>query len=294
MSMFFGVFFSLNCLCRISNNFLILCIGRIFSGIATSLLFTVFEAWMIHEHHQRMYDEALLANTFSLASFGNSIVACVSGIISSFSVSYSGLLAPYMISMILSLITLVYVMINWTENYGDIKVSAFSNARKAINQIKENGNILKIGLVQCLFETPMYVFVYLWTPTLEKSKHKDFESSIIHGLIFSCFMVAIMLGSSIFSRLIKYFRVELISTLNLIIASIAMIIPVFSSNVYIIFISFIVFEICCGIHFPSLGTQRNDILPDETRSTIMSLFRVGLNIFVVILLKMVFLIILCI
>ena len=38
--------------------------GRFLSGVATSLLFSSFESWMVSEHRGRGFDENLLSDTF--------------------------------------------------------------------------------------------------------------------------------------------------------------------------------------------------------------------------------------
>ena len=51
---------------KLFNNFWILACGRFLCGIATSLLFSTFEAWMVSEHTARGFDPALLSDTFGL------------------------------------------------------------------------------------------------------------------------------------------------------------------------------------------------------------------------------------
>ena len=58
-----------------------------------------------------------------------------------------------------------------------------------------NRPILWIGIVQSIIESCMYIFVFLWTPVLLIPKNNE----VPLGMIFSCFMVCIMIGSSIFS-----------------------------------------------------------------------------------------------
>lgn len=48
----YGVLYSLACLSKHSSNFHILLLGRILSGISTSLLYSAFESWMVHEHNR--------------------------------------------------------------------------------------------------------------------------------------------------------------------------------------------------------------------------------------------------
>ncbi len=58
--------------------------------------------------------------------------------------------------------------------------------------------IALLGAMQSLFETSMYTFVFLWTPALSPNgEHLE------HGLIFTCFMMACMAGSTIAGRLLS-------------------------------------------------------------------------------------------
>jgi hypothetical protein len=43
-------------------------------------------------------------------------------------------------------------------------------------------------------------------------------------------------------------------------------------------------QVCCGMYFPSIGTMRGKFVPEEVRSTIMNIFRIGLNLIVVVVL----------
>ena len=49
--------------------------GRFFAGIATSLLFSSFEAWMVCEHNKRGFQAAWLSETFGYLTLGNGFVA---------------------------------------------------------------------------------------------------------------------------------------------------------------------------------------------------------------------------
>ena len=54
--------------------------------------------------------------------------------------------------------------------------------------------VLLLGSCQALLESCMYIFVFLWTPVLD-------TGSTPLGMVFSCFMVCIMVGSALFSIL---------------------------------------------------------------------------------------------
>ena len=54
--------------------------GRVLGGIATSLLFSVFDSWLVAEHASRGLSRRS-STTFANAQAGNSIVAILSGVL---------------------------------------------------------------------------------------------------------------------------------------------------------------------------------------------------------------------
>jgi len=148
--------------------------------------------------------------------------------------------------------------------------------------------ILILGVVQSLFEASMYTFVFMWTPALTEG---DDISPLPFGVIFACYMVAIMIGSSLFKIFVMKLNVapEVLAKYIFGVAAVSLFIPTATSSRGITAISFIVFEICCGMYWPCLGTIRGKYIPESSRSAIMNFFRVPLNLLVVIVLIKVFL-----
>jgi MFS transporter, MFS domain-containing protein family, molybdate-anion transporter len=255
------------------------------AGISTSLLFSVFESWMVFEHHKRMFSSDLLSNTFALSTLANSVIAIVSGFLASGSAYAMGYVGPFMVATAILVSSSVIVFVSWGENFGDSTIQVQESIQKAVETVKNDSRIILLGTVQSLFEASMYVFVFMWTPVLaaDASEFAE-ENSGVHGIVFSGFMLAIMFGSSIFSILISRFTVERIQQNLLLVAAGVMAVPVFFRSAEVNLFAFMLFEICCGIYFPSQGTLRSYIVPEESRSTIMNFFRVPLNILVVLIL----------
>ena len=80
----FVVLYALACLTKHSSNLVVLMIGRFFSGIATSILSSVFESWMIYEHNNAKFDPSWIGDTFYQQTFANGIIAILSGFVSNF------------------------------------------------------------------------------------------------------------------------------------------------------------------------------------------------------------------
>jgi hypothetical protein len=59
----------------------LLLFGRILGGLSTSLLFIAFESWMVSEHRKLKFSEELLSSTFSIASWGNGLMAILAGFV---------------------------------------------------------------------------------------------------------------------------------------------------------------------------------------------------------------------
>merc|ERR1719194_63778 len=83
-----------SCMTKHVNWFPMLMLGRVTRGIATSLLFSVFDSWLVCEHSNRGFDPELLNETFSLAMFCNSLAAIVAGMVAEFAADLTELTPP--------------------------------------------------------------------------------------------------------------------------------------------------------------------------------------------------------
>jgi MFS transporter, MFS domain-containing protein family, molybdate-anion transporter len=121
-SLLYVLTYSLSCVTKHSPDFRVLMLGRVLGGIATSLLFSAFEAWLVAEHFRRGYSEASLGDTFAWAIFlGNGLMAIVAGFAGNFLVENLGLgrVAPFDAAIVAMLIGGAIMARTWTENYGD-------------------------------------------------------------------------------------------------------------------------------------------------------------------------------
>ena len=145
--------YSVGCVTKHFNSFRVLLMGRMFCGVATSLLNSAFESWLVAEHSkvnkptqrlsghlhagtgssnaqtltgvtlhaQRNYEEDWLGGTFSAAIFvGNGVAAIVSGFLAHTLVEGLGLgpVAPFDAAHAVLLLGGALVALTWTENYG--------------------------------------------------------------------------------------------------------------------------------------------------------------------------------
>ncbi|KAK3005531.1 hypothetical protein RJ639_016371 [Escallonia herrerae] len=200
----------LSCITKHSPQYEVLMLGRILGGIATFLLFSAFESWLVAEHNKRGFEQQWLSITFSKAIFpGNGLVAILSGLFGNILVDSLSLssVAPFDAAACFLAIGMAIILSSWTENYGDPSENndLLTHFKGAAAAIASDEKITLLGAIQSLFAGSMYTFVFLWTPALSPN-----EEDIPHGFIFATFMLASMLGSSFASRLMarSYPKVE--------------------------------------------------------------------------------------
>ncbi|CAN8062570.1 unnamed protein product [Agarophyton chilense] len=273
----FVVMYALSCVTKHSPNFSVLMVGRLLAGIATSILFSAFESWLVSEHNSRSHPPSLLSETFSKAQFGNAVVAIVSGQAAGAAAGQFGKVAPFDTATIVLGVLGVIVLLTWSENYGDSRQSVGGGLKSAWNMMIADEKILLVGIIQSCFESAMYLMVFSWTPALQAASDSMELGEIPHGMIFSSFMVCIMIGSSLFVFLLKTQPAELFMR-NLYILGVMMFtVTAISNNVWEVYGALLGFEVICGLYFPAMGTMRAKYVPEVTRSAIMNYFRVPLN-----------------
>ncbi len=128
--------------------------------------------------------------------------------------------------------------------------------------------------------------MFQWTPaltTLSKAEmvngDEEFEG-LPFGIIFSTFMVCCMAGSSIFSIAMEKLKPEQLAVIVFGVASFAFLMVSYSTSATSTFLSMNLFEVCVGMYFPSMGTMKGMIVPEDKRAAIYNLFRIPLNFIV--------------
>eukprot|EP00271_Cylindrocystis_brebissonii_P002633 TRINITY_DN133_c0_g1_i3.p1 TRINITY_DN133_c0_g1~~TRINITY_DN133_c0_g1_i3.p1 ORF type:complete len:447 (+),score=95.66 TRINITY_DN133_c0_g1_i3:116-1456(+) len=300
-SVLYCITYILSCVTKHWSAFSVLMLGRILGGIATSLLFSAFESWLVAEHFKRGFEAQWLSTTFSKAIFlGNGLVAILAGLVANTLVTSLSLgpVAPFDAAACLLAVGMAIILYTWTENYGESNESKslLQQFQDAATAIASDEKIALLGAIQSLFEGSMYTFVFLWTPALSPS-----GQDIPHGFIFATFMLASMIGSSLASRLLARsdLPIELYMQTVFCVSGVCLLVPVASSYFFeptppsgggitpggqLQLGAFCVFEACVGVFWPSIMKMRSQYIPEEARSTIMNFFRIPLNIFVCIVL----------
>ena len=278
--------YSLSCLSVLSNDVLVLFTGRALGGLSTTLLYSVFETWMIAEHHKRELSDCLsLESMFSFSVTLSGIVAICAGIVGEALVEYCGTkTAPFMGALVCLIGAFVGIQQSWTENYGEASTEKHPGLDRLVS-ILSNQGIFALSATTTLFEGCMYLFVFFWSPALISSRSLGSnDSQPPFGIIFSCFMCAMMLGSLVFS-VVKPRGVRDAARLMLSVqalASYALLLPTLQRSETITFWSFALFEVCVGLYFPTMSRLKSEIVEGAVRAKVYGWMRLPLNIFVVV------------
>ena len=280
--------YSLSCLCIMFPHYGVLIIGRCIAGLTNSILFSTLEAWYVHEHI-KTYDfpKEWIPITFSHVAFGSSIVAVVAGVLADAVARWINLgpSAPFFLAIPVFLGSLISLSIVWNENFAEKRTitqeSVTKSCSEGLKTIVQNLDLFLIGIIQSLFESVLFVFVFIWTPAL------DVFHDIPLGIAFASFMVCYMVGSLVCDYLIAkvgYSITRLLVVMSASAAGVFVCAAYFASYKFATFyrlkmlICLQLFELICGFYFPIMRVLREKVMPEEHSLSITNWFRVPLTI----------------
>lgn len=296
----FAITYAASCLTKHFKDFNILMLGRLLGGVATSLLFSVFEAWLIRSHADAKLSKPFLSKSFAYAQYGNSVIAIIAGLVANKAanstemasmsgdgdlVYFGGYLNPFDMSLVALILCGTFAALLWEENYGEQQDNSnstgksnhwYDGLKNAYTVTIRSRDIFLCGIISSLFEGSMYIFVFMWTPALKT----DASTELPFGLIFSTFMVSCMAGSSLFSILVSQYKVELLAVGVFGVGCCSMMLVTLGSTDTLSYTGMLLFEMCVGLYFPIMGTMKGTIVPEDKRAAIYNLYRIPLNFIV--------------
>mmetsp|Transcript_8847 Transcript_8847/g.19135 ORF Transcript_8847/g.19135 Transcript_8847/m.19135 type:complete len:486 (+) Transcript_8847:198-1655(+) len=305
----FAAVYLASCVTKHFKSYNALMLGRLLGGVSTSLLFSVFEAWLIKAHADANLPKQCLPKSFSWAAFGNSAVAIMAGLVANHVAHASpmvpvsgtfhkgGFLNPFDLAIVALIFCAGGAILLWEENYGSSEDGGqgesetnnkigkrvwYSGLMNALTATMQNRDIFLCGIISSLFEGSMYIFVFMWTPLLKAFKDSSDSSDLPFGLIFATFMVCCMTGSSFFSIVVEKYPVEKLGIVVFGVGAIAMSIVALEISETVSFLALNLFEMCVGMYFPIMGTMKGGIVPEDKRAAIYNLYRIPLNCIVLI------------
>lgn len=295
--------YALSCALTMVPSLPLLFAGRILGGVGTSLLFSVFESWMVTDFHARELGEkgGDLSRTFGVMSTLNSVVAIASGVFSEWVVSVSGTRkAPFAAAVALLAVAGWVIATRWEENYGDSAKTKKTEKgdgkeeapRPKLWDMLKDPRIVCLGLASTMFEGSMYLFVFMWGPALQSAHAYETAGTaaaasatgLPYGIIFASFMASVLAASLLFNiamdnKLLKYTYL-LGGILGL--ADLVFYLLEQPRPEQLTFWLFCLFEACVGMYWPCMGYLKGQLIDDGVRAQLYGILRVPLNVFVVV------------
>ncbi|KZT07017.1 DUF791-domain-containing protein [Laetiporus sulphureus 93-53] len=299
----FCVTYAFSCVCILFPYLPVLFAGRLLGGFSTSILYSAFESWLISASTSLALPQTDLSGILGRASLVNGFVAAAAGVASNELVGMTGSFAtPFVASGVLLVLGWIVIKGTWTENYGsgggtDAATSDPLQLRRlgqAWKIVRSEPPLLVIGLTQTCFEGSMYLFVFNWVPAMQEVALP--YNPLPLGYIFSSFMVAMMVGSLLYTSIVSLHSTTdpemhgdsslvlhaKLSSLVCAVGALALAASIKSKDEHVRFWAFCIFEACVGMYYPVQGMLRGTLISNEHRATLSSLFRVPLNVFVVV------------
>ncbi|KAJ8347130.1 hypothetical protein SKAU_G00285310 [Synaphobranchus kaupii] len=308
----FCLAYSACCLTKLSRDYFVLILGRMLGGLSTSLLATAFEAWYLHRHLDVCdFPREWIPTTFARAAGWNHGLAVGAGLVANLLAEWAGLgpVAPFLLAVPCLVACGWVVLWDWgrAEAEGGVgedqsgpllgapstaaaaaippgpKLSARARFWRAclegLRCLLSDRRVMLLGAVQALFESVLYIFVFLWTPVLDPHGPPL-------GIVFSCLMAASMAGSALY-RLATSSRYRL-QPAHLLCA--AVLLAAFSFGVLTFstapgrprplqsFLAFLLLELGCGLYFPAVGFLQGRVIPEDRRAGVLAWFRLPLHL----------------
>ncbi len=280
--------YSVSCMATSISNYGVLLIGRCIAGLSNSILFKTMESWYVHEH-TTTYDfpKEWILVTFSHVAFGSSAVAVAAGVLADVVTRWLSLgpVAPFILAVPMFAVAVALILSLWVENRGEEKKISRDQITKScmegLKTIAQNADLFLIGTIQSLFESVLFVFVFIWTPAL------DVFHDIPLGIAFASFMVCFLLGTILCDYVISkigYSTTRLLVVLSGSASLVFFIAAYFAKDKSAILyrlkilLCLQLFELICGFYFPIMRTLREKVLPEEHRLSVINWFRVPLTV----------------
>ncbi|KAI1817454.1 MFS general substrate transporter [Poronia punctata] len=296
----------------------VLVAGRCLAGVGLSLLWTVFESWMVAEYNNIGSSSSSgggkvsLEVLFSVMTTAKCVTAIFAGVLGHCVVLALGSkIHPFLLGVTLNITAAILMIRTWNENYG---TNSSNNNKNELPLDDEKTpprtwdlQIWAMSFISSSYEGTIFLFMFFWPSTLQSAHDPDptSESIIPHGVIFASFMAIMVLGALSFNKLTatatasptttqenQSIATKLTTTptqllkLSLLLSAASFALASTTPNEKTLYIAFLVLEACNGVYVPSVAWQRGTMVSDGARARIYGLMNVPLFVFVVVALRM--------
>jgi MFS family permease len=138
----FTATYTLSCATKMIRPLPSLVLGRLLGGLSTSILFSVFESWLVSSALERGMEQGELNAFLGRLTLVNGAVACGAGVLSNQLVEASGTFkSPFIASAGFLVVAGLVISARWNENYGETKVRIAGRWEHLLEAVKvvQNG-----------------------------------------------------------------------------------------------------------------------------------------------------------
>ena len=290
------VLFALSSLSVHSSFFSVLVMGRVMAGIASSLLQTVFDSWMLAEHYNFAYPDEWLAQTYQQVASGTTIVVVGAGLVSEAAAALGGISGLFDVSLVLALSGLALVMLTWTrENFAaPVTIAGFCDAPRPFRErdpvlaprllprhstgVLRGSNphrSLHVGARPLYERRRPSEARALSTPSSPRPRARR-GRGLGRATAVRCDLLHVHVELD--ARIVLFQLVARVARgrwrslgrLACVTASVAMVVLAAVQSRALVLLAFLVFEVCKGVcvYYPVVGTLRGQYIPMEVRTII--------------------------
>lgn len=276
----------INIILRLLGDRLTAYLAQIVTGFGSGLINTTFEAWVVSESDREFMGyskeaERFRRKLFVKANLYDEIISILILIICAVVYSYLGIYAPFVISFTFSLLSLLVIAKNWKENALSKSETIMAQMKGALREFKK-GEVLGIGLIEGIVMACLNMFLFSWTPILKQSTSRGMNP----GFIFTSMVLTMIVGTKICKLLIVYLYCDYFISITgcLFLQGIFLILTYYKDSFLERLIFLCAFDGLIGFYNPVNSVLKSKILVEKYRALLMNLFRVPLNIYVIIVL----------
>lgn len=178
---------------------------------------------------------------------------------------------------------MITTQILWSENKPnsnprDKEKNSFVEAFKELKKT----DVLCIGISESLFQAVLNIYLFAWTPLLLAST----PTGINVGFIFTCFVITLILGTNIFEITILRLKIRYFNAIavTLLIEFLIFIFIYFIDSFLVRLILLSCINGISGYYNPLNSIIKSKILIEKYRALLMSIFRIPLNLYVIVVL----------
>ena len=284
----YNVSIIINLLLRMQGSRFLAYLAQVVTGFGAGLISTTFEAWVVSESNKEFGGYTKEAEKFRKRLFKNSniydaVTSIVTSIICAFIYSYFGIYAPFWISIFLSFLALVIIAKLWDENVPAIPKGT-SSCDQIIEAMKEfnKKEVLCIGLIEGIAMACLNIFLFSWTPILKQST----PGGMNVGFIFTSMVLTMIVGTKSYEVLIVYLQFDYYMSIAgcMCFQGLLLFLTYYIESFLARMIFLALFNGLTGFYNPLNSIVKANILIEKYRALLMNLFRVPLNIYVIIVL----------